>query len=459
MSPNKPFIALLAYSIGLFAFTGQATAQSLPHAKHLTLRTLPASVLPARMAAVRAVLQDGVDKKVAPGFSAALIDGFGRIETTYVGVADLSDGKAIDGDTIFRLFSMTKPITAVAVMILVEEGKLKLDAPLSTYIPSFANTVVYVSGETVESLKTEPQSRPLTLRDLLRQSAGMPYFGAEKPVERLYAMKGIERSPGEMIPDFKGPRVASLQELTDRIAAIPLAHQPGATYTYGNAIDVLGRVVEIGSGQKLGEFFKERIFAPLGMTHTGFQVQPGDSAHLANLYVAVTASKNSEAFFSHKSLKDIPPHEVPRPVDPPAISPWQSPAQLEFGGSGLVGTLGDYTRFARMIAGGGELDGVRLLKATTIAEMGSDQLGKKASGHIAQYGYSYGLGFGRVMDSALSHSGAPSGTMFWSGAAGTFFWANPKTKEAGVIMTQVIGDFIRVYQGAACRAAHGVPVQ
>ena len=459
MLPFKPFFAVLACSTSLLAFGGQATAQSAAHTKHHAAAALPASVLPARMAAVRAVLQDGVDKKVTAGFSAALIDGYGRMETTYVGMADQTSGKAVDGDTVFRLYSMTKPITAVAIMMLVEEGKLNLDVPLSTYIPSFANTVVYVSGDTLETLKTEPQARPITVRDLMRQSAGMPYFGAEKPVERLYAMNGVERAPGEIVPGFQGPRVASLQELSDRIAATPLAHQPGASYTYGNAIDVLGRVVEVGSGQTLGDFFKARIFTPLGMSHTGFQVQAGDKDHFANLYFAVTAGKNTEAFFANKDLSLIPPHGDPRPVDPPATSPWQSPARLEFGGSGLVGTLGDYTRFARMIAGGGELDGVRLLRASTIAEMGSDQLGEKASQRLAKYGYSYGLGFGRVMDSAVSNGGAPVGTMFWSGAAGTFFWANPKTKEAGVIMTQVIGDYIRVYQGAASRAAHGVPVQ
>lgn len=451
----KPIFAALAISTSLLAFSGCATSQS-PGA---TVASLPPSVLPQRIAAMRTVLQDGVDKKVSGGFSAALVDSYGRIETTYVGMADIETGKAVTPDTVFRLYSMTKPITSVAVMMLVEDGKIDLDAPVATFIPSFAKTVVYVSGDTLETLKTEPAVRPLTVRDLMRQSAGIPWWGPTKPVERLYAMNGIERAPSESVPGFKGPRVANLQDLADRVAATPFTNQPGETWTYGIAIDVLGRVVEVASGQSLGTFFKERIFTPLGMTHTGFQVQPGDQDNLANVYYAGSNIKPPAGGIDSyvKNLKDVPMHEALRPADPPAKSPFLAPARIEFGGAGLVGTLSDYVRFARMIAGQGELDGVRLLKASSIAEMGKDQLGPKAGASLYKQGFSYGLGFGTVIDPALFRSGAPVGTMFWGGAAGTQFWANPKTKEAGVLMTQVLGEYLGTYQAAAARAALGIP--
>lgn len=453
----KPIFAALAISTSLLAFSGCATSQS-PSA---SVASLPPSVLPDRIAAMRTVLQDGVDKKVTGGFSAALVDSYGRIETTYVGLADIETGKPVTPDTVFRIYSMTKPITAVAIMMLVEEGKIDLDAPVATYIPSFAKTVVYVSGDTLETLKTEPAVRPLTVRDLMRQSAGIPWWGPTKPVERLYAMNGIERAPGEVVPGFKGPRVANLQDLADRVAATAFTNQPGETWTYGIAIDVLGRVVEVASGQSLGTFFNERIFTPLGMKHTAFQVQPGGQENLANVYFAVSKVKPATGGIDSyvKSLKDVPMHEALRPADPPAKSPFQAPARIEFGGAGLVGTLNDYVRFARMIAGQGELDGVRILKAASIAEMGKDQLGPKANANLIKQGYSYGLGFGTVLDSNLYPTGAPVGTMFWGGAAGTQFWANPQTKEAGVLMTQVLGDYLRTYQVNAARAANGLPVQ
>jgi CubicO group peptidase (beta-lactamase class C family) len=274
-------------------------------------------------------------------------------------------------------------------------------------------------------------------------------------------MNGIERAPGEAVPGFKGPRVANLQDLADRVAATPFTNQPGETWTYGIAIDVLGRVVEVASGQSLGTFFSERIFTPLGMKHTAFQVQPGGQENLANVYFAVSKVKPATGGIDSyvRSLKDVPVHEALRPGDPPAKSPFLAPARIEFGGAGLVGTLSDYVRFARMIAGQGELDGVRILKAASIAEMGKDQLGPKANANLVKQGYSYGLGFGTVLDSNLYPTGAPVGTMFWGGAAGTQFWANPQTKEAGVLMTQVLGDYLRTYQVNAARAANGLPVQ
>ena len=410
--------------------------------------------LRARVDAMATVLQDGVTKNVAAGFAVALTDANGRTEKAFIGLADRASNRAIDNQTVYRLYSMTKPITAVAIMMLVEDGKINLDVPLATYIPSFSNTKVYLSGDTMETLRTGPLDRPLTVRDLLRQTAGMPYIGAEKPVEKLYFAAGIERAPGEAVPGLTGRRLANLQELADRVAGTPLSSQPGAIFTYGNAIDVLGRVVEVASGQTLGGFFKARIFDPLTMTHTGFHVQPADAGHLSSGYFSKSPKAFTSPFLANVDLAEVQTSALTL-ADAGATSIYNAPTRIEFGGSGLVGTLDDYVRFARMIANNGELDGKRLLQAATVTEMGRDQLSTVASERLRLSGRSYGLGFGRILDPITSNSGAPAGTMFWAGAAGTYFWANPATRESGVLMTQVFGDNLAIYQGAAIRAAHG----
>lgn len=407
-----------------------------------------------RVDAMSAILQDGVNKNIAAGFAVALTDATGKTEKAFIGLADKEANRVIDNNTVYRLYSMTKPVTAVAIMMLVEDGKIDLDVPLATYLPSFANAKVYVSGDTMASLVTAPLERPLTVRDLLRQTSGMPYIGTEKPVEKLYFAAGIERAPGEAVPGLSGRRLINLQELADRVATTPLSSQPGAIFTYGNAIDVLGRVVEVGSGQNLGAFFQQHIFAPLGMTHTAFNVLPRDIGHLSNGYFSKSPKVITSPFLDRVPLSEVQASSMTL-ADMGNTSLFNAPARIEFGGSGLVGTLDDYIRFARMIANNGDLEGTRLLKATTITEMGRDQLSEVASQRLRTTGRSYGLGFGRILDPVKSNSGAPAGTMFWAGAAGTYFWANPATKESGVLMTQVFGDNLSIYHGAAIRAAHG----
>jgi CubicO group peptidase (beta-lactamase class C family) len=425
----------------------QVTAQS-------AAQTSSQSNIRARVDEMARVLQDGVSKNVSAGFAVALTDSQGRTEKAFVGMADRETNRPIDNDTVYRLYSMTKPVTAVAIMILVEEGKIDLDAPLSNLIPSFANAKVYVSGDSLATLRTEPLARPLTVRDLLRQTSGMPYIGAEKPVEKLYFAAGIERAPGEAVPGLSGRRLANLSELADRVAATPLSSQPGATYTYGNAIDVLGRVVEVASGQSLGAFFQDRIFKPLSMTHTAFNVMAADRGRLASGYFSKSPKAIASPFLGNTALSEIPASTITL-ADAGATSIYNDPARIEFGGSGLVGTLDDYVIFAQMIANRGAYKGKRILREATIAEMGRDQLSPAASERLRTTGRTYGLGFGRILDPVGSNSGAPVGTMFWAGAAGTYFWSNPADGSSGVLMTQVFGDNLGAYQGAAIRAAHG----
>ncbi|MEN9873982.1 MAG: hypothetical protein RL186_879, partial [Pseudomonadota bacterium] len=390
-------LQLGAWVVSAVALAGCATTTTTtptpanvpPPAIHLTHD----NSLRIRTDAAAAALQDGVNKSVAAGFAIALTDSNGNTEKAVVGLADRETNRAIDNDTIYRLYSMTKPVTAVAIMQLVERGKIDLDAPVATYIPSFAKAKVYVSGDTPQTLVTAALERPLTVRDLMRQTAGMPYIGKDKPVERLYVAAGIERAPGEPVPGMSGQRVTSLQELADRIAATPLSSQPGAAYTYGNAIDVLGRVVEIASGQTLGAYFKANIFDPLGMSHTGFNVAPADAGKLASGYFTKSPKPITMPFLAKIALADVPASTLTL-ADAGATSIFNAPARLEFGGSGLVGSLDDYVRFARMIAHAGTLDGAKILSATSIADMGRDQLSAPASERLRQAGSTYGLGFG-----------------------------------------------------------------
>jgi CubicO group peptidase (beta-lactamase class C family) len=451
--PTSFFIGVLATgALGLSscattASTGAASTRSVTAGIQMPVRQ--------RLDAITQIFQDAVTKNIAAGFAIALTDANGKTEKAFVGLADRASNKAIDNDTVYRLYSMTKPVTAVAIMMLVEDGKIDLDVPLATYVPSFANAKVYVSGDTVATLVTAPLERPLTVRDLMRQTSGMPYVGAEKPVEKLYFAAGIERAPGEAVPGLTGRRLANLKELADRIAATPLSSQPGAIYTYGNAIDLLGHVVEVASGQTLGVFFKARIFDPLNMTHTAFNVLPADAGRLASGYFSKSPKPITSPFLARTALSEIPASALTL-ADAGATSIYNAPARIEFGGSGLVGTLDDYVLFASMIANKGALNGKRVLKTQTIEQMGRDQLSTEASTRLRTTGRTYGLGFGRILDPVLSNTGAPEGTMFWAGAAGTYFWANPATRESGVLMTQVFGDNIAVYHGAAIRAAHGI---
>jgi CubicO group peptidase (beta-lactamase class C family) len=456
---RKKFLAvcMMGLSLSAVALTSCQTAAPTTTAS-TSAQAASKSTTRARVEEMTRVLQDGVNKNIAAGFAVALTDRYGQTEKAFVGLADRENNKPIDNDTVYRLYSMTKPVTAVAIMMLVEEGKIDLDAPLSNLIPSFANARVYVSGETLETLQTAPLVRPLTVRDLMRQTSGMPYVGREKPVEKLYFVAGIERAPGEAVPGASGRRVANLAELADRIAATPLSSQPGAIYTYGNAIDVLGRVVEVASGQSLGSFFQSRIFTPLNMTRTGFNVQAADRGRLASGYFSKSPKPITTPFLSKLALSEVPASTMTL-ADAGATSLFNDPARIEFGGSGLVGTLDDYVIFAQMIANKGSYRGTRILREASVAEMGRDQLSRPASVRLRKTGRTYGLGFGRVLSPTQSNSGAPAGTMFWAGAAGTYFWSNPATGESGVLMTQVFGDNLSVYQGAAIRAAHGVTGQ
>jgi CubicO group peptidase (beta-lactamase class C family) len=324
------------------------------------------------------------------------------------GVRDEATKLPMTADTIFRLYSMSKPITSVAAMMLVEEGTLKLDDPVSKYIPAFADVKVGVEkpGEQ-PALVLEPLSRPITIEDLLRHTSGLTYgFDGDSAVRKLYADADLFN------------RDTDNAEFVERIAKLPLAEQPGTLWDYGHSTDVLGRVIEIASGKSLFQFEKERLLDPLGMNETSF-------------YVADEAKRPRIA-------EPMPDDRLISALSP--ISDPMKPRRWESGGAGMVGTITDYARFAQMLLNGGTFEGRRYLKPETIALMASDHIGpetKIARDHSYFPGATSGFGLGfAVRTSTPPNTAWPLGEYRWDGVAGTFFFIDPKDDMFAIFMVQ-----------------------
>jgi CubicO group peptidase (beta-lactamase class C family) len=326
------------------------------------------------------------------------------------GVRDVVTKLPMTADTIFRIYSMSKPIASVAAMMLVEDGKLSLDDPVSKYIPAFADAKVGVekrdeNGKT--ALALEPVNRPITVEDLLRHTSGLTYgFYGDGAVRKLYAQADL----------FNGD--VDNAEFVERIARLPLAEQPGTLWDYGHSTDVLGRVIEVISGQSLFQFEKQRLLDPLGMTETAFYV--ADAAKRARI------------------AEPMPDDRFISPIagirDPMLRRHWES------AGAGMVGTIGEYARFAQMLLNGGTLDGRRYLKSETIAWMTSDHIGpetKIARDYFYFPGASSGFGLGFAVRTAQPpNTSWPIGEYRWDGAAGTFFFIDPKDDMFVIFMVQ-----------------------
>ena len=411
--------------------------------------TAPGRVARAE-ASIEAIARDAVDRGFAPGVVVLVKEGDAAPFAYAYGARDIEDGDPLQMDDLFRIYSMTKPVTVAAALILVDDGVLSLDDPVEKFIPSFGAARVYAGGDTIEAMRTEPLQRPLTIRDLMRHTAGMTYKSADPhPVRRLYVLRGIDTGSGADIPPQDGsPPVSSSAELADRIAAIPLLDQPGARFSYGNAIDVLGRIVEVASGQRLGEFMRMRIFAPLGMNDTTFRIEVTDAPRMTAAYSAPRTTTPSGGILDAATLEELGSGAL-RLADPSTASVFSRPRPMDYGGAGLVSTPGDYMRFARMLLDGGALGEVRILSRSAVKEMTSEQLSPEtlaASDALTREGVTFGLGVSITNNRALSKSGAPEGTYFWSGAASTLFWVDPENKIAGVIMTQVFDGEFRTFQ-------------
>ncbi|NBH03130.1 serine hydrolase domain-containing protein [Amycolatopsis sp. SID8362] len=348
----------------------------------------------------------------------AVVSRHGRI--VHVGRGGHRDVEAdlpVETDTLWRIFSMTKPITSVAAMMLVEEGLLELDDPISRWLPEFASPRVYVKGSALAPF-TEPATAPIRVWHLLTHTAGLTYgFHHGHPVDAIYRAAGFE---------WGTPPGADLAECTRQWAALPLLFQPGAEWNYSIATDVLGRLVEVVSGLPLDEFFSSRIFTPLGMTDTDFVAT--SVSRLAALYVRDPSSGRAvrnDAFGRTGTSR------------PDCLS----------GGGGLVSSAGDYWRFTEMLLRGGELDGVRLLSPRTVSLMASNHLpghvdleafGRPLFAEMPFDGHGFGLGFSVLEDPVKARTLSSAGEFAWGGAASTAFWVDPDEDLTVGFYTQLL---------------------
>ena len=374
----------------------------------------------SRLSRIAAWQQTQVDAAAFPGAVTAISRNGTVAYLRAVGFRDRARTIPLQSDAIFWIASMTKPVTSVAAMMLVEEGKLDLAAPVSGYLPEFKATTVAVETRDAATGKTsiayEPQHRPMTVEDLLRHTAGFIHGVGKARVDQLYR-KHLYDKAGVF------HRNRTLAEVVSELARLPLAHQPGEVWDYGHSVDVLGRVIEVASGQPLDQFLEARLFQPLGMIDTGFYVP---EARLARL------------------------------VDPPTdnwIGPPDSvlgdvarPTKLFSGGGGLASTAADYLRFCQMLLNGGELDGVRILSPATIRRMTTNALpsdirfaGYASGGVGPRAGSTWGLGFAVRSDAAWSLVPGSVGSFNWMGASGTWFWIDPTEQLAVVQMIHVSG--------------------
>jgi CubicO group peptidase (beta-lactamase class C family) len=374
----------------------------------------------ARLANIRSVMNRHVAEKQIPG-AIGLIARRGKIayQETF-GMADVEAGKPMRLDTIHRIYSMSKPVTSVAVMMLYEEGKFQLGDPVAKYLPEFAKMQVMIGDKDPETgkptLKTAPAKRPITIQDLLRHTAGLTYgFFSDTLVDQEYRKARIL---GDQ----------NLAEFITNLGKIPLLYEPGARWHYSVAVDVLGRLVEVLSGKPFDQFLQERIFTPLDMRDTGFYVPADKKDRLAKLYSPTKDGKIQPAVTcaTRQECVEKFPNAVPSYLEPPT---------LLSGGGGLVSTTYDYLRFCQMLLNQGQYNGKRLLSRKTVQLMSSDNLGT-----IPGMGPGAGFGLGFAVSKAPGEAGmiGSPGEYNWGGAAGTRFWIDPKEELIGIFMIQIL---------------------
>lgn len=338
------------------------------------------------------------------------------IHTNCQGVMDIAGDATLRPDAIFRIYSMTKPVTAVALMTLIEEGKCALEDPLAKFIPAFSDTRVYSGGD-IDNFDTEVPHAPLTIRHLLTHTGGLTYANQKvEPVATLYRNKKVDFSAAR--DDFAAA--------VDTVAGLPLIFHPGSRWHYSISHDVMGRLIEVISGQRFDRFLEERIFQPLRMADTGFRIATENHHRLTAIY----------GYDKEGQLKDISAYSADR---------FLRGGTLLSGGGGLVSTSADYLRFARMLLNKGTLDGARILQPATVERMTRNDL----SGDLPTMGAAQdsgdeltGIGFGLIgavmLDPAQSVFDGSPGDYCWGGAASTYFWVDPQEEMVVTFMTQLM---------------------
>jgi CubicO group peptidase (beta-lactamase class C family) len=379
---------------------------------------------------IRDVLKGEIDQGKLPG-TVVMVARKGKLAyADAVGLQDKAAGKAMALDSVFRIYSMTKPLVSVAAMMLVEDGKLQLTDPVSKFLPAFKGQRVSVARADAEFARLTytnvAADREMTVQDLLRHTSGLAYgeITQNAPIKDAYAKAGVYL-PG--VRDYDS-RDLTPAEQVDRLGAAPLAHQPGTVWEYSLASDVLGRVVEAASGRRLADFLDERLFKPLRMADTAFHVPAGKTSRLAQPLAT-----------DHASGQPIKVIDV------------SAPPKNDSGGAGAVSTAADYLRFSQMLLNGGQLEGVRVLSRTTVELMTSDHLGSRITAPLTPGelllgtpGYGFGLGFAVRLAPGIAGVPGSAGEFMWAGYAGTYFWVDPKEQVTAVFMSQAPSP-IRAY--------------
>ena len=357
-----------------------------------------------RLERIKPVMQEYVDENKLAGVLTMVARKGKVVHLETFGKMDIAQDKPIMEDTIFRIYSMSKPVTSVAVMALYEESHFRLDEKVSKFIPEFKDLKVFKS-KTEDGMELDALEHEMTIRHLLTHTSGLTYGWGARPVDEMYRAAKIFE-PG-----------TTLSEMTQKLAKIPLVFQPGTKWEYSVSVDVLGYLVEVISGMPFEQFLQQRLFKPLGMVDTGFDVPENKRHRYAELYRPQTEG-------GIEVVTDVPLSNGPHRFFPS-------------GGGGLVSTASDYMRFCQMLLNGGVLDGVRILgrKTVDIVRMNhvpDDVAGDRDTG--------FGLGFSVVLDVRKTGELSSAGTIGWGGAAATTFWIDPQEQLIGVLMTQLLSN-------------------
>ena len=428
-------ITLLATIAGSAALAGQASPQPVPQQSapataanddFVVTERLGSKDL-ARFPKTFGLFTDYINSNKIPGVVGAF--GQGQTPTAIVASGKLGDepgAPRVDKDSLWRVYSMTKPITAMAAMILIEEGKMRLDQPVSDFIPAFKTMRVQISPD---SLETRPATKPITIRNLLTHTAGLGYtIITTGPLLKAYEDAGITpfTSDAKTEAQLRLKRPATLEAFANKVATLPLIAEPGTKWSYSIGLDVMGRVIEVASGQSFDAFLQQRIFTPLKMNSSYFQVPASEARRLATGYFIAGSTRV--------------------PLDPGASSVFLQKPSFPYGGAGLVTSAGDYDRFLHMLQNGGSLDGVRILKPATAKLAMSNLLpaGVIYPGAVSATGgttNAQGFGAGGSVTLGDVPGGPAKGTYGWGGAAGTIAWVDPVNQVRATIMVNYLpGD-------------------
>ncbi len=393
-------------------------------ARHEVSVSAPTSALPQ----TQALFSNYVAEKKIPGIVG--IVGHGNGPATVLAAGHISDDPAAlpaDRNSLWRVYSMTKPITAMAAMMLIEDGKIRLDQPVSDFIPAFKHMTVQVSPD---SLETRPATKQITIRNLLTHTAGLGYTIVTKgPLLKAYEEAGITPFTSDAKTEAQNRlrRPPTLKAFADKVATLPLIAEPGTKWSYSISLDVLGRVIEVASKQPFDTFLQRRIFTPLKMRSSYFTVPQSEAHRLATGYFITGATTRV-------------------PLDPGATSVYLKPPSFPYGGAGLVTSASDYDRFLHMLQNGGTLDGVRVMKTATVKLAMSNLLpnGVTYGGAVAATGgttNAQGFGAGGSVVINSTPGGPAKGTYGWGGAAGTIAWVDPVNQARATIMVNYLpGD-------------------